>query len=64
MKTISIHKIHLKCDYDNGSILNGTGESVLFAFTLDKALVLTSFSNRNQFIKKGEKNCGEILLFT
>ena len=37
MKTISIHKIHLKCDYDNGSILNGTGESVLFAFTLDKA---------------------------
>ena len=32
----TINKIHLKCDYIDGSILNGVRQPILFSFVLDK----------------------------
>ena len=31
-----IHKVHLKCDCINGSIMNGTREPILYSFALDQ----------------------------
>ena len=33
-----IDKIHLECDFKDGSIVNGTRQPVLYKFALDKPL--------------------------
>ena len=35
-KTISVDKVHLKCDYLNGSIVNGCRQPILYSFALDQ----------------------------
>ena len=47
-----IDKIHLKCDVNDGSILNAIQSPTLFIFILDKSMVLRCFANLKRYTTK------------
>ena len=59
IETTGVDKVHLECDFLNGSNLNGSGQAILYSFAVDQP---SGYKNRqriksNIFLKKSKKAC-------